>query len=152
MTHSLARLDGWSAHDIYLVADKAHQLYLQGQYREACILFEGLLAVDPSNRYCRLALSAVLAAKNDLSGALAQLEEWIAMHPRDVEARARRCELLLRLNLIADARQDLDTLEAARASAFLERLQLIFEAQRQQLLSEAPDNLVRLGDETQSQR
>ena len=58
--------ESWSAQDIYLVADKAYQLYQQGHLREAQVLFEGLLAIAPGNRYCRLALSAVFASMNDL--------------------------------------------------------------------------------------
>jgi len=117
--------ESWSTQDIYLVADKAYQLYQQGHLREAQVLFEGLLALAPDNRYCRLALSAVLASMNDLSGALRQLDEWIARDPRDLEARARRCEVCLRLDLPERTREDLTVLERARASDHIARLRLI---------------------------
>ncbi|MGH9426751.1 MAG: tetratricopeptide repeat protein [Terriglobia bacterium] len=120
--------EDWPAQDIYLVADKAYQLYQQGHLREAKVLFEGLLAIAPANRYCRLALSAVLASMNDLSGALTQLDEWIARDPRDLEARARRCEVCLRLDLLERTREDLAVLERSQASAHIARLRLIHAA------------------------
>ena len=120
----------WSARDIYLVADKAYQLYQQGHVLEARMLFEGVLAVAPANRYCRLALSAVLASLGDLPGALTQLDEWIARDPIDVEARARRCEVCLRLDLLERSQEDLAVLERFKASAHIKRLRLIREARR----------------------
>jgi len=122
--------ENWPAQDLYLVADKAHQLYQQGHLREAQVLFEGLLAIAPENRYCRLALSAVLASMDDLSGALTQLDEWIARDPRDLEARARRCEVSLRLDLLERSREDLAVLERAQASAHIARLRLIQSARQ----------------------
>jgi predicted Zn-dependent protease len=122
--------DNWPAQDVYLVADKAHQLYQQGHFREARALFEGLLAIAPENRYCRLALSAVLASMDDLSGALTQLDEWIARDPRDLEARARRCEVCLRLGLVERTREDFALLERAQSSAHIARLRLIQRARQ----------------------
>jgi len=125
MREELINRESWPAQDIYLVADKAYQLYQQGHLREAQVLFEGLLALAPDNRYCRLALSAVFASMNDLSGALIQLDEWIARDPRDLEARARRCEVCFRLGLLEKTHEDLAVLERARASAHIARLRLI---------------------------
>ena len=122
--------DNWPPQDLYLVADKAHQLYQQGHLREAQVLFEGLLAIAPGNRYCRLALSAVLASLDDLPGALTQLDEWIARDPRDLEARARRCEVCLRLDLPERTLEDLTVLERANASAHIARLRLIQSARQ----------------------
>ena len=122
--------ENWSSQDIYLVADKAHQLYQQGHLREAQVLFEGLLAIAPENRYCRLALSAVLASLDDLSGALTQLDDWIARDPRDLEARARRCEVCFRLDILEKTYEDLAFLERARASAHIARLRLIQRARQ----------------------
>jgi predicted Zn-dependent protease len=122
--------EGWLARDIYLVADKAYQLYQQGHLREAQVLFEGLLAISPENRYCRLALSAVLASLKDLSGALTHLDEWLARDPKDLEARARRCEVCLRLDLLERTREDFAMLERAQASAHIARLRLIQRARQ----------------------
>ena len=127
----------WQAQEVYLVADKAYQLYRQGHLREAQILFEGLLAIDPANRYNRLALSAVLASMDDLPGALAQLDAWLALDPRDLEARARRCEICLRLDLTERTRDDLVVLERAKASAYLARLRLIEAARKSRSFLEA---------------
>lgn len=126
----MSNRESWPAQDIYLVADKAYQLYQQGHLREAQLLFEGLLAIVPENRYCRLALSAVFASMNDLSSALTQLDEWIARDPRDIEARARRCEVCLRLDLAERTHEDFAILQRAQASAHIARLRLIQEARQ----------------------
>jgi predicted Zn-dependent protease len=122
--------ESWSAQDIYIVADKAYQLYQQGHLREAQVLFEGLLVIAPGNRYCRLALSAVLASMNDLPGALTQLDEGVARDPGDLEARARRCEICLRLDLRERTQEDFEVLQRAQASAHIARLRLIQRARQ----------------------
>jgi hypothetical protein len=32
----------WTSHEMYLIASKGYALYLQGRYREAAMVFEGL--------------------------------------------------------------------------------------------------------------
>ena len=117
-------VSGWTKEDIYLVAERAHSLHLQGRYREARIIFEGLVAIDPSDRYCCLALAASYMALGEAERSVQQLTKLLSRHPNDTEARARRCEAYLQLNRVQEAREDWDLLKQRLAVPYVRRLQL----------------------------
>jgi predicted Zn-dependent protease len=119
---------GWSDEDVYLVADRAHALYLQGCYRESAILLEGLTAVDPRNIYCHDALTAVYLALEQPAQAITEASAVLRLAPNHHEARARRCEAYLQLRRYDEARQDLEALRRARSMALVKRLQLRMRA------------------------
>jgi predicted Zn-dependent protease len=118
------RMAGWSEEDVYMVADRAHSLCLQGRYSEARIVFEGLVVVDPENRYCRLALAAVCMAERDAAAALEQLSAWLERHPQDYEARARRCEAYLEVESFGETLEDWNLVRRGPATPYALRLQL----------------------------
>src|SRR5262245_25787983 len=93
----------WSSHEVYLIASKGYALYLQGRWRESAIIFEGLAAIAPRNRYVRLALATIYVAQEDLLRSLEELNQLISLFPNDAEARARRCEVFLRLERSSEA-------------------------------------------------
>ena len=39
----------WTEEDIYLVAQYAYELHLEGYNYDAAVIFEGLLAINPDN-------------------------------------------------------------------------------------------------------
>ncbi|MBI1789379.1 MAG: tetratricopeptide repeat protein [Acidobacteria bacterium] len=127
-------LFGWTDADVYQVADRAHQLYLQGRYREASILFEGLVAVDPESRYCGNALAGCLMSLGDASRAVQVLNRLLARYSDDLEGRVRRCEALLQLGRVGEAAADLQTLRQRNARSHVQRLELRMEAARSGLL------------------
>jgi predicted Zn-dependent protease len=122
-------LFGWSEDEIFHVAGRAHSLYLQGRYREAAVIFEGLVAADPESRYCANALAACLEAMSDHARALQYLNRLLARYPDDVEGRVRRCEALLGLSRTEEAAADAAYLRRT-AVAQAVRLDLRLQAQR----------------------
>jgi tetratricopeptide (TPR) repeat protein len=118
----------WSEEDVYLVAERAHELYLQGRHREACVIFEGLVTVDPANAYCRDALGAVYMALGEPERALEELDLLLASYAGHADARARRCEILCRMGRTAEARREVARLASAGAFTHVPRLRLMLEA------------------------
>ncbi len=102
---------GWTSEEIYLLADRGYALYRQGCYSEAAVIFEGLIALDPMNSYCRSALAAVCLALGQAQRAVNELTFLLGRNPADHEARARRCEAYCELRNWNEARQDLAILQ-----------------------------------------
>jgi len=106
----------WTSNEMYLVASKGYSLYLQGRYREAAIVFMGLVAIEPRNRYFHVALATIYVAQEDFERALEELNQLVARYPNDLEARARRCEVYLRLERGNEAQDDLNYLTRREVS------------------------------------
>jgi tetratricopeptide (TPR) repeat protein len=102
---------GWTKEEIYLLAERGYAFYLQGCYDEAAVIFEGVLAIEPRNAYCRTALSAVCLSMGDAQRAARELTALLEQNPADYDARARRCEAFCDLGRWNDARQDLAVLQ-----------------------------------------
>ena len=94
---------GWTEEDVYLVAERAHALHLQGCHREAAILLEGLTAVDPKNAYCHDALAAMYLALDQPQQAILAASAVLRLTPNHIEARARRCEAYVQLRKFEEA-------------------------------------------------
>lgn len=127
---SMPKLD-WTNDEVYLVAERAHSLYMQGRLREAATLFEGLVALDPENAYCRNALATVYLALDEARNALEQLHVAMRLDSGNMQARQRLCEALLQLG---------DTSAAAAELEFLQRMLPLSETRRLQLRLETAVN------------
>jgi Flp pilus assembly protein TadD len=125
---------GWTSEDVFLVSDRAYSLFQQGRYREAAVLFEGLVAVDPGNSYCANALAACHYMLGEPQQTVAVLDRFLQVNPNDLEAHSRRCEALLQLGRTNEARQDLEFLNRKGAGQYSRRLRLLFENLRSTLL------------------
>ncbi len=121
-------LAGWTEEDVYRIAERAHSLYLQGRNREATVIFEGLVAVDPENLYCRDALAALYLLNGEPHRALIELNQVLARDPQHATARARRCESWWRLGRPDEARRDLEWLAAGNGRTHVARLRLLLES------------------------
>lgn len=75
-------LPAWSPKDVYFIAERAYGLYRQGRLREAAVLFEGLVIVDPENVYCRKALTAVCIGLGEHQFASPEALTTFAPHAR----------------------------------------------------------------------
>jgi Flp pilus assembly protein TadD len=106
------RLPGWSREEVHYIAERGYQLYREGLFRYAGILFEGLLAIDPEDAYCRRALAAIDISLGRHQLAVRHLSEIIARDRSDVSALAARCEALMATGDVIAARRDLDSLAA----------------------------------------
>src|SRR5215831_2751085 len=95
----------WTEDEIFLIAERGHALFIQGRYDEAAIIFEGLVALNPSNVYCANALAAVYIRQGHVHRAVELLTRILERYPNEAHTRARRCEALLVLEHVADARK-----------------------------------------------
>jgi tetratricopeptide (TPR) repeat protein len=118
---------GWTETDIYLVAERGHELHLQGRHREAVILFEGLVAADPQNHYCREALATAWIALEEPQRALDQLNILLTRDPGDLGVRARRLEAYLLAGNFPAAVRDFEFLRDLLPSAHIRRLEITLE-------------------------
>jgi predicted Zn-dependent protease len=118
----------WSDEDIYLVAEYAYGLHLEGYNREAATIFDGLLVIDPHNIYCRDALAALSLALGRLEEAVQHASELLRALPNHSDSLARRCEAFIQLGKFNEAQRDLTALKQSHAVAHSRRMQLRLEA------------------------
>ena len=101
---------GWTDLDVFLVSERAHALHSQGCYLLAAALFEGLVALDPQNAYCRDALAASYLALNRPADAATQASAALRIDPESASARARRCQAYVELGRTDLAHADVEAL------------------------------------------
>lgn len=82
------------------------ELYEQGDYEGARLIFEELQEKDPSEAYYRTALGAIFLAEDELEAALEAFNQALALNGRDSAALVNRGEVNLRLGNIVEAAQD----------------------------------------------
>jgi tetratricopeptide (TPR) repeat protein len=99
------------------VAHRGYLLYREGRLREAAILFQGLIVIDPENAYCRRTLAAISIRLGQHWLAIRHLSMIIARDRLDADAIAARCEALMAAGDFTAARRDLDSLAALPAGA-----------------------------------
>ena len=129
----------WTEADIYLVAEYAHGLHLEGYHREAATIFEGLLEIDPDNTYCRDALTALSLALGRFEEAVRHASDLLNILPNHTDSLARRCEAFIELGRLEDAQRDLAALRRSHALAHSRRMQLRLETAAR-FVSPAPDD------------
>jgi tetratricopeptide (TPR) repeat protein len=122
------RNPGWTQDDIYVVAERGHSLHLQGRYREAVVIFQGLVAADPQDRYCRESLAAALLGLEEPERAIDQLDVLLTRDPGDLAVRARRLEAYLMAGNFPAAVRDFEYLKHLLPSHQIRRLELSLEA------------------------
>jgi predicted Zn-dependent protease len=120
-------LDAWTPEDVYLIAESAYELYLEGKIEEAKTIFEGLLAIDPGNSYCRDAMTAILLSLDRPEDAVRHASELLKLVPTHIDALARRCEAYLQLGRLDAAGRDLAALDRLKAGAHRWRMRLRLE-------------------------
>jgi len=111
---------GWTAEDVYLLAERGYAFYRQGCYQEAGIVFSALVVLDPYNAYCREALATLCILTGDFPRAAEELSVVLQQNPANHMARARRCEAYCELREWDKVREDMQILR--RAGRFIERL------------------------------
>jgi predicted Zn-dependent protease len=131
-------LTNWTEEDIYLVAEYAYGLHLEGYHREANTIFEGLLKIDPDNTYCRDALTALSLALGRFEEAVQHASDLLNILPSHTDSLARRCEAFIQLGRLEDAHRDLAALRRSHAVAHSRRMQLRLEAAAR-FVSPTPD-------------
>ena len=120
----------WTSEEIYLLSDRGYAFYRQGRYEEAAVIFDGLVALDPRNSYCRTALATVCLCLGDAERAAGELTALLDQNPADHEARARRCEAYCDLGQWNEARHDLAILQRNGEQNHARRLAWRLQASR----------------------
>ncbi len=118
---------GWTQDDIYRISERGYSLHQQGRYREAAMIFDGLIAIDPQNDYGRDALAAACLALGEPQRALEQLDMILARDSGRLSARARRFEAYLEIQDFASAKADFDILKHLLPAHEVRRLGLRLE-------------------------
>jgi tetratricopeptide (TPR) repeat protein len=103
---SLQQLKGITPRQMLAVAMIGYQLYEQGRYDKAQIVFQGLSVLDPSQSYYRTALGAVYLAAENLNMAQQVLTGALRINPNDLAAYVNRGEAYLRQGKVLEAAQD----------------------------------------------
>ncbi len=105
---TLKDLKGYSSEELYHVAQHGYTLYLNGKFRDAQVIFEGLVAIDPRNDYYYRALGVVYHRRGDAERAIRQFSHAVKVNPRSPSAYVNRAEVHISRRDYPSALQDLE--------------------------------------------
>jgi tetratricopeptide (TPR) repeat protein len=105
---TLQELKGYTLEELYAIAQHGYALYLNGKVRDAQILFEGLVALDPRNGYYYRALGVVYHQLGDAERALRQFSHAITVDPENPAAYVNRAEVHIWRRDLPEAILDLE--------------------------------------------
>jgi tetratricopeptide (TPR) repeat protein len=105
---TLQELKGYSAEELYFIAQHGYTLFLNGKIEDAQVVFEGLVAIDPRNDYYYRALGVVYHRRGDAERAIVQFSNAIKVSPRSVSAYVNRAEVHISRRDFTSALDDLD--------------------------------------------
>lgn len=105
---TLKELKAYSAEELYHVAQHGYTLYLNGKFRDAQVIFEGLVAIDPRSDYYYRALGVVYHRRGDAERAIRQFSHAIKVNPRSPAAYVNRAEVHISRRDFPSAVQDLE--------------------------------------------
>lgn len=104
---TLQQLKGYSEDELYFIAQQGYTLFLNGKVKDAQVIFEGLVAVDPRNDYYYRALGVVYHRLGDAERALRQFNHAITVAPKSPAAYVNRAEVHISRRDFAQALEDL---------------------------------------------
>ncbi|MBK8014537.1 MAG: tetratricopeptide repeat protein [Deltaproteobacteria bacterium] len=94
-TATLQELKGYSPEELYLISQQAYTLFLNGKIKDAQVIFEGLLAIDPRNEYYYRALGVIYHRQGDSERAIRQFTHAITVAPRSAAGYVSRAEVCI---------------------------------------------------------
>jgi predicted Zn-dependent protease len=97
---------GWTEEEVFVIAERAFTLFVQGCYSESAILLEGILAIDPLHSYAATTLAAVYIAMGMPEAALQSIDAYLRHRSSDPVGIARRCEALIACGRRDEARRE----------------------------------------------
>ncbi|MBM7118194.1 tetratricopeptide repeat protein [[Archangium] primigenium] len=92
--------------DLLERATQGFQMYQQGRYDDARVIFEELSELDPSEGYYHTALGAISLAMDGFDKALEYFNQALRLNAEDTAALINRGEVHLRLGNTLDAAHD----------------------------------------------
>lgn len=105
---TLQDIKGYSEEELHQIAQQGYTLFLNGKIRDARVVFEGLVAIDPRNAYYYRALGVVYHRQGDAERALRQFGHAITVAPDQPEAFVNRAEVHIARRDFFRAGADLD--------------------------------------------
>jgi len=90
---TLKEIKDYSDQDLYQIAQHGYTLYLNGKFKDAQTIFEGLVALDPKSDYYYRALGVVYHRRGDAERAIRQFTHAIKVSPRSIAAYVNRAEV-----------------------------------------------------------
>lgn len=92
---TLAQLQGITLEQAYSMADIGYKLFLQGKYKDAIIIFDGLVALNPYDGYFHSVLGSIYARINEEDKAIREFSVSANLSPHDPQVLVNLGELLL---------------------------------------------------------
>jgi tetratricopeptide (TPR) repeat protein len=106
---TLQQIKHYTEEELFLIAQHGYTLFLNGKVKDAQVVFEGLVAVDPRNDYYYRALGVVYHRQGDAERALKQFTHAITVSPRSAAGYVNRAEVHISRRDYERALQDLAT-------------------------------------------
>lgn len=104
---TLKEIKGYTDDELSSIAQIAYFMMMQGKIRESKILFEALVAIEPSNEYYYRALGIIAQKQGDSELAIRHFGYAIQLAPKQPQGYVNRAEILIALGKTAEAEQDL---------------------------------------------
>lgn len=105
---TLMQLKGYSEEELYSIAQQGYTLFLNGKIKDAQVIFEGLVAIDPRNDYYYRALGVVYHRMGDAQRAIRQFTHAVTVAPKEPTAYVNRAEVHIARRDYEKALTDLD--------------------------------------------
>lgn len=105
---TLMELKGYTAEELYFIAQHGYTLFLNGKIQDAQTVFEGLVAIDPRSDYYYRALGVVYHRRGDAERAIRQFSNALKVAPGSVAAYVNRAEVHISRRDYGAALDDLD--------------------------------------------
>ena len=104
---TLSQLQGLTRKDLYSIAQYAYDQFRFGRIKDALTIFEGLVALNPSDAYFQSCLGSVYQRLGRYDEAIARYAIALSKNPKDLRAMLNRGECYFKLGKLAKARREL---------------------------------------------
>ncbi len=114
---TLKDIKGYTDEELYAIASQGYTFFLQGKTEPAKTIFEGLVAIDPTNAYYYRGLGVIYLQLKDLDKALKQFNYAIRLAPNDMVSYINRAEIYIAMKQFRAAEEDLESALGKAGSA-----------------------------------
>lgn len=104
---TLKDIKGYTNDELDTISQIAYFMMMQGKNRESKILFEALIAIEPSNEYYYRALGVIAQKQDDSDLAIKHFGYSIKLAPTLPHAYVNRAEIFISLGRQEEAEKDL---------------------------------------------
>lgn len=105
---TLMELKHYAPDELYAIAQHGYTLFLNGKTRDAQLIFEGLVALDPRSAYYYRALGVIYHRQGDAERAIRLFSNALTVEPDSAAAYVNRAEVYIARGQNPEALADLD--------------------------------------------